>query len=77
MKRFISIIFIIAISFFVFYSCLEEEDDDCMDCRYVKTENGVIIETGTYSTYCGDELQEILNEEPAIVGDLKTEWECK
>ena len=76
MRKIFTVLFIIALFFVIFYSCVEEEDD-CMDCRYVKTENGVIIETGTYSTYCGDELQEILNEEPAIVDDLKTEWECK
>ncbi len=61
---------------FFFYSCLEE---DCKECRIAVYEDGVLDEASSsdYVIYCEDELDEILNEDPVVIDNKETRYECK
>ncbi len=75
-KRFGGLILIMSIMFI--YSC--ELDSECKYCKTVTYEkdngNWVVVEESAEEEYCGEALDEIEAEDPVIVGNNKTEWEC-
>lgn len=50
---------------------------ECMYCKSVTYENGVIINEGSESLYCGSELNTFLNTPPVVVGSLITRGQCR
>ncbi|NOZ45359.1 MAG: hypothetical protein GXO79_01105 [Chlorobi bacterium] len=50
---------------------------DCKECRYVVKSNDTVIEEGEWVEYCGEELDNVENEEPVTVGGQTSEYECR
>lgn len=49
---------------------------DCMVCKMVNYENGIVINSGNEATYCGSDLENRINIPPVTVGSLTTKVEC-
>lgn len=65
---------------FVFIGALSIKScelDDCMTCRRVTYENGVVISEGSPAEYCDEELDDLLLEDDVIIGDTRSTWECE
>ena len=64
--------------FFVFVSTSCEPDEKCKNCKMVTYDanNNIINETALVE-YCGDELEDIENEPPVVVGGETTQYECE
>ncbi len=77
LKRFTGILIAAALLFI--YAC--ELDEECKHCKTVTYEkdngNWVVVEESAAEEYCGDALEDIEAEDPVIVGDTKTQWECE
>jgi hypothetical protein len=58
-----------------FNSC--EALSDCGFCKNVTYENGSVINEGTESEYCGDDLIKKKATPPVTVGSLTTKVECR
>lgn len=75
-KRFGGILLLASILFIS--AC--ELDSDCKTCRIVTYEkiNGAWEKTDedTAEEYCGEDLDNIEAQDPVIIGDTKTQWEC-
>jgi hypothetical protein len=55
------------------YSC---EVSDCKNCEVVTYENGVEISRQSAVEYCGDDLNNVENQAPVVIGNKKTVYEC-
>jgi len=57
------------------FSC---ELSDCKECEVVtyNVNTGKEIDRQSPTEYCGDNLNDIENQDPVIIGDEKTVWEC-
>ena len=50
---------------------------DCKECRTVVKSNDSIVETGEWAEYCGEDLNNVEDEDSTTVGDRTTSWECR
>jgi len=71
-KSYIYTIGMIAIGLTLF-SCTKS---DCKNCEVVTYENGVEISRQSAVEYCGDDLNNIENQDPVVIGNRKTVYEC-
>jgi len=73
-KKYIYAFSMIAIGLTLF-SC---EVSDCKECEVVtyNVNTGDEISRQSATEYCGDNLNSIENQDPVIIGDEKTVWEC-
>jgi hypothetical protein len=51
--------------------------NDCMFCKHVTYENGVIINESSEISYCGPDVQTILNIPPVTVGNSTAKYICR
>ena len=70
MKKIAKLLLSLFLFILVLYGC------NCGTCSQVTEVDGV--ETGRTPgiVYCGDEYDEKQNEEPVIIGNTKTYWDC-
>jgi hypothetical protein len=58
-------------------TCEEEETPDCMTCHLIEYDaDSNILDTIETNEYCGEELDEVLSEEPVTIDSITTEWSC-
>ncbi len=55
------------------FSCTKS---DCKNCEVVTYENGAEISRQSAVEYCGDDLNNIENQDPVVIGNRKTVYEC-
>lgn len=55
----------------------DENEEECMTCWKVTYENGEKISESDPESYCDEELEEILSEEPVTIGDKLIQYECE
>jgi len=79
MKKVLTIIIIGLLFVFVSTSCEPEEPEEkCKNCKTVTYDaNDSIISQTALVEYCGDELEDIENEPPVVVGGETTRYECE
>jgi len=73
-KKYIYAFSMIALGLTLF-SC---EVSDCKECEVVtyNVNTGSEISRQSATEYCGDNLNSIENQDPVIIGNEKTVWEC-
>lgn len=76
-KRLLSIVLVISITFVTglfFHSC---EEEDCANCKQIKTDTDGTETTLKTVTACDEELADLESEDPVTIGGTTTEWVCE
>lgn len=76
-KRLLSIILVVSITLLAglfFHSC---EEEDCADCKQIRTDTDGIETTQKTVTACDEELAGLESEDPVTIGGVTTKWVCE
>lgn len=74
MKKKLRFVPILLFVFAFIPSC--DELTDCKTCSKVTYVDGVVSSETPGIIYCGEKLAEKESQEPVVVGNVKTQWEC-
>ena len=75
MKRKLILVAVFLFATWAFNSC--EALTDCGFCKNVTYENGTVINEGTETEYCGDDLVKKKATPPVTVGSVTTKVVCR